>query len=282
MKGNDTILIYIMEEIHRSNQALWDEWARIHANSRSYDLPSFKAGRSSLHALELEEVGNVRGKNLLHLQCHFGMDTLSWARQGARVTGVDFSSEAIQLARSLSEELAIPARFIQSNLFNLPAILDETFDVVFTSYGVLTWLGDIPRWAQIAARYVREGGLFYIAEIHPFSYVFSDEASDWRVEADYFNTDPIAWPVLGSYADRTAKVESPISYEWSYPLGSVVSSLVAAGLELEFLHEFDYSVYQQFPFLVKGEDGLWRNRPSSPRLPLLFSLRAKKPQGRMQ
>jgi ubiquinone/menaquinone biosynthesis C-methylase UbiE len=267
-----------MNEFHRANQSMWDGWTRIHAASRSYDLPSFKAGRSSLHALELSEVGEVSGKSLLHLQCHFGMDTLSWARLGARVTGVDFSGEAIRLARSLSEQLSIPARFIQSNLYDLPQVLDETFDVVYTSYGVLTWLGDISRWAQIAARYVRPGGLFYIAEFHPTASIFSLEVDAWQVETDYFNTGVLAWPVQGSYAENTGnvEVEKATSYEWAYPLGSVVTGLIEAGLRVEFLHEFDYSIYPQFPFLVQGEDGLWRPRPGLHRLPLLFSLRARK------
>lgn len=266
-----------MDEYRKANQNLWDEWTQIHAQSAMYDLPGFKAGRSSLHPLDISEVGDVQGKSLLHLQCHFGKDTLSWARRGAQVTGMDFSSQAIDLARSLSEELAIPARFIQSDLYELPQHLQETFDIVYTSYGVLTWLNDIPRWAQIAASFVKPGGTFYIAEFHPTAYMYSDTADGWVMETGYFNEGMSAWPVEGSYADRDAKVETTTCYEWNYPLGTVVTSLIEAGLGIEFLHEFDYSVYPQFKFLVKGADGLYRPPAGMPRLPLIFSIRAHKP-----
>ncbi len=165
-----------MDEYRRANQDLWDEYTRINAASSMYDLAGFKAGRNALHPLEIQELGDVRGKSLLHLQCHFGMDTLTWARLGAQVTGVDFAPDAVRLARSLAGELGLAARFIQSDLYDLPNHLDETFDIVFTSYGALTWLSDIPGWAQVAARYVRPGGTFYIAEFHPAACMFSDES----------------------------------------------------------------------------------------------------------
>jgi SAM-dependent methyltransferase len=239
-----------------------------------YDLAGFKAGGNALHALEIEELGSVQGKSLLHLQCHFGMDTLTWARLGARVTGIDFSSEAIRLARSLSAELNLPAHFIQSDLYDLPNQLQETYDIVFTSYGALTWLSDIPRWAQIAAGYVKPGGTFYIAEFHPAAYIFSDNADRWVPEYDYFNTNVQAFPVEGSYADRTAVTQARISYEWNYPLGIVVTSLIQAGLHLEFLHEFPYSVYQAYPFLEQSSDGFYRAPAGMPQVPLMFSIKA--------
>ena len=265
-----------MDEYRRSNQSMWDEFTHINAASRMYDLAGFKAGRNALHALELDEVGPVAGKSLLHLQCHFGMDTLSWARLGARVTGVDFSPEAIRLARSLADELELPARFITCDLYDLPQHLDETFDVVFTSYGALTWMPDIPAWARIAAGYVRPGGTFYIAEFHPGSYIFAEKTDGWEVAYDYFDPGVISFPVEGSYADRSAPTQARTSYEWNYPLGKVVSSLIDAGLRVEFLHEFEHTLHAQFQFLVEGEDGLWRVPPGMPRVPLMFSLRATK------
>ncbi len=272
----ETSRIFHMDNYLQANQSLWDEWTRINAGSKMYDLEGFKAGRCSLKKLELDEVGEVSGKRLLHLQCHFGMDTLSWARRGAQVTGVDFSPEAVRLAQSLSQELGIPARFLCCNLYDLPGLLDEQFDVVFTSYGVLTWLPDRRRWAQIAARYVRPGGIFYIAEAHPCAMVFDDEGSEPRLRYPYFDDGPIACEVKGSYADPTAQTHSRVSYEWAYPLGEVVSYLVEAGLRVQFLHEWPFACYQMFPFLAKGEDGLYRLPPGLPSLPLQFSLRAIK------
>ncbi len=263
-----------MDDYLHANQSLWDEWARINAGSKMYNLEGFKAGRSSLKKLELDEVGEVSGKRLLHLQCHFGMDTLSWARLGAEVTGVDFSSEAVRLAKALSQELGIPARFLCCNLYELPNLLDEQFDVVFTSYGVLSWLPDRRRWAEIAARYLRPGGIFYIAEFHPFALTLADDEP--VLHDPYFNEGVVEWPVQGSYADTSAETHNRVSYEWNYPLGEVVSCLVEAGLRIQFLHEWPFACYQMYPYLVQSEDGLYRLPANVPSLPLQFSLRAVK------
>jgi 2-polyprenyl-3-methyl-5-hydroxy-6-metoxy-1,4-benzoquinol methylase len=149
-----------MDERIKVNLAAWNQMARMHAASPGYRLAEFKAGANVLQGIELGEVGDVGGKSLLHTQCHFGLDTISWARLGARVTGVDFSDEAIGLARSISAELKIPARFIQSNIYDAPGAIDEQFDMVFTSYGALCWLPDIKRWAEIAAGFVKPGDSF--------------------------------------------------------------------------------------------------------------------------
>ena len=263
-----------MDEYRRANRAVWDEWTSINAGSELYNLATFKAGRCSLKAIELEELGDVSGKRLLHLQCHFGMDTLSWGRRGALVTGIDFSPQAIDLARSLSRELDLPARFVCCDLYDLPQQLDpaEKFDIVFTSYGVLTWLSDRRRWAQIAASYLRPGGVFYIAEFHPFAMVLSDDAP--VIQYPYFDEGVVAWPVKGSYADTEAETVNRVTYEWPYPLGEVVSALIAAGLRIEFLHEWPFACYRMFPYLVEGADGLYRLPPGHPSLPLEFSIKA--------
>ena len=276
-----------MDEYRRANQALWNEWVAIHARSKLYSLDQFKAGKSSLHCLEMEELGEVSGRSLLHLQCHFGLDTLSWARLGAQVTGIDFSEEGIALAQSLSRELDIPARFLCCDLYDLPAHLSEQFDIVYTSYGVLTWLSDLRGWAKIAAQFLKPGGTFYIAEFHPFSMIFDEEAPELRLRYPYFDTGVIASPVEGSYADPQAKVQQTTSYEWAYPLGEVVSSLVAAGLHIQFLHEFPFCTYNMFPFLEQAEDGYYylpekARAPGSATaghpatIPLMFSIKAEK------
>ena len=167
-----------MDKYTEANRALWDELTHINAGSELYQLEQFKAGENKLNPLERGEVGPVEGKTLLHLQCHFGMDTLSWARLGAQVTGVDFSPEAIKLAESLSQELGIPGRFICCDLYDLPEHLNQTFDIVYTSYGVLCWLRDLERWARLAASYLKPGGIFYMAEMHPTSLIFDESASE--------------------------------------------------------------------------------------------------------
>ena len=266
-----------METYFNGNRALWNEWTHINAASELYAMEAFKAGHTSLHEPDLSEVGPVQGKTLFHLQCHFGQDTLSWARLGAQVTGADLSDEAIHLANNLSSELNIPARFILSNLYDLPNVLEEQFDIVYTSYGVLAWLPDLTRWAQIAARFVRPGGFFYIAEIHPFAMVLDEESSEPRLRYPYFNHEVQIYPVQGSYANPSAHTETKESYEWNYPLGDVITALAQAGLHIEYMHEFPFIGYPMYPFLEKGEDGMYRLPGKYGEIPLSFSIRASKP-----
>jgi 2-polyprenyl-3-methyl-5-hydroxy-6-metoxy-1,4-benzoquinol methylase len=265
------------EMFMQENRKMWDEFVAIHARSPLYELEPFKKGVNKLNPLELSEVGEVTGKSLLHLQCHFGMDTLSWARHGATVTGMDYAEKAITLARQLAEELHIPARFICCNLYVLPQNLEEQFDVVYTSYGVLCWLNDIRRWAQIAASYVKPGGFFYISEFHPFAMVFDDEADALRYRYPYFQEEAMSFEVKGSYADRNAKVEAFRDFEWQHTLGEIVTSLIDAGLQIEFLHEHPFTVYEQLPFLQADGKGYWHFPEGQKPIPLMFSLKAIKP-----
>jgi len=267
-----------MDEQQRANRDLWDEWAPINARSELYQLAAFRAGANKLNALEREELGDVRGKRLLHLMCHFGMDTLSWARLGAEVTGVDFSPVAIRMAGELSAEVGVPGRFLCCDLYELPGRLDETFDIVFTSYGVLAWLPDLSGWARLIARYLKPGGVFYMAEIHPFCMQLDDktDASAWRIGYDYFHRGPLKLEDGTSYSDSAAKVRQPVHFEWMYRMGDVVSVLIENGLRLEFLREHPFTVYQALPFFEKRADGYWHPPASMHRVPLLFSVRAVK------
>jgi SAM-dependent methyltransferase len=264
----------------RANKNLWNEWTAIHAQSDYYDLQGFRDGKCTLKPIELEELGSVAGKSLLHLQCHFGLDTLSWARLGARVTGADFSEKAIALARSLSSELNISADFICADIYDLQHILNERFEIVFTSYGVLTWLPDLSRWGQIISHFLKPGGIFYIVEFHPFFYVFDDanDVTKLRIGYSYFESSkPLEIQVEGTYADRMAKVSQAVCYEWLHSLGEIVDALASAGLRIEFMHEFPYSVDPIIPSLMeKGADGWWRLKDPAFSLPLMFSLKAIK------
>jgi len=264
-----------MDDYIASNRILWNNWTGIHARSKFYDLESFKAGRNSLLPLERTELGDVAGKTLLHLQCHFGMDTLSWARLGATVTGVDFSDEAINLARSLSEELAIPATFVCSNIYGLDEVLDGQWDIVFTSYGVLFWLPDLRRWAQLVARFLKPGGTFYIVEGHPFAMTLEEQHGQRLVTYPYFQgSEPLRFETKGSYADPTADYQY-VEHGWHHPIGEIVTNLVQAGLRVEFLHEFPYCAWQVTESMKLAEDGWWRV-PGDETQPFLFSLKATK------
>ena len=268
-----------MDEYLETNRLHWDERASVHPTTDFYDVASFLDGRCALNPLEVSEVGDVSGKRLLHLQCHFGLDTLSWARRGADVTGIDFSERSIQEARRLASTAQMPARFIQSAVYDLPQVLEEQFDIVFTSYGALCWLPDIRRWAEIAARYVRPGGFLYVAEIHPLVMVWDDEnAKELRPRYPYFYaTEPLRWETDGSYAAPDHKFENKVTYDWQHTLGDIVSAVVGAELRLEFLHEFAHCCCQALPQMVRGEDGLYR-LPGEQLLPFTFSLKATKPE----
>ena len=264
-----------MDEYKQSNRTLWNNWAAIHEQSKFYDVEGFKAGRSSLKAIEREELGDVSGKSLLHLQCHFGMDTLSWARLGAQVTGVDFSDQAIDLAQGLSQDLGIPAQFVCSDIYALPDVLSGHFDIVFTSYGVLYWLPDLRRWGEIIAHFLKPGGTFYIVEYHPFANVFENSGvADLQVTYPYFaGPEPLRFDTHGSYAEPTANYHF-VEYGWDHPLSEIVNSLLAAGLRLDYLHEFPFTFEQRFPFMEQGADGRWRLSKHDNAIPLLFSLKA--------
>lgn len=268
-----------MDEYLQTNKALWDEWTEIHEKSEFYDLPGFMAGKSTLKPPNLEEVGEVDGKTLLHLQCHFGMDTLSWARLGAKATGADFSEKSIALARHLNAELGLDAEFVCSDIYELPDNLDGQFDIVYTSEGVLAWLRDLPRWGEVIAHFLKPGGTFYISEIHPFGEIFDDqiEAPELRVVSPYFGTGEVhKWKTQGTYADWTAEVAQPYNYQWTHSLSEVINALLDAGLRLEFLHEFPFGCHQMLPCMEQREDGWWYLPEGMPEQPFMFTIKARK------
>lgn len=272
-----------VDEPVRANRRLWEAWTKINAASEFYDVASFRDGTRPIRLsdYEREEVGDVRGKRLLHLQSHFGLDTLSWARLGAEVTGVDFSSEAIATARRLSQQIGVAASFVESDLYELPERLEGEWDIVYTSRGVLGWLPDVDRWARVVAGFVRPGGFFYVTEIHPVAQALENDGvvpGEIRVQYPYWShPQPLRFEVRRSYADPDVTTEPLVEYGWDHSLGEIVTSLIDAGLQLEFLHEFDFLEWP-VDFLVQSPDGRWRLPPEVPgELPLFFSLRARRP-----
>lgn len=264
---------------------MWDVWARHHLTSPFYDVEEFKKTgrrerRRGLDALETRLVGDVTGRSLLHLQCHFGLDTLSWARRGATVTGVDFSEEAIRAARALAADVGVPAAFIQSDIYELPGRLRGEFDIVFTSHGVLGWLPDLDRWAGVVAHFLRPGGRFCLIEGHPFPLVFDDTRADrdLRVSFPYFRPgEPLRFERRGSYAVPDADFPS-VTYQWVYPLSDVVGGLLRAGLHLATFEEYPYVGWAMFPWMDERPDGMWQFPEGTVALPLMFSVTASKPE----
>jgi 2-polyprenyl-3-methyl-5-hydroxy-6-metoxy-1,4-benzoquinol methylase len=271
-------------EAVEANRRHWDELADLHPETPFYRhyLDRLRAGGTSLHRLEIAEVGDVAGLTLLHLQCHIGTESVSWARRGALVTAVDYSAGAIAQAERLARECGVPVRFLQASVYALAGVLDEAFDVVFASWGVLCWLPDIAEWARVVSRHLKPGGRFYIAELHPLLWVFDDDADELQVRYSYFGgAEPDRDDSDGSYADRGAKLVHRTTFNWAFPLGHVVSSLIDAGLRIEFLHEHPRCVARVLGNqLVRDEsiaDERWYRFPEGrPDVPLAFSLRARK------
>lgn len=266
------------------NLKTWEAWTKIHVDSAFYDVASFKDETRPvrLRDYEIEEIGAVAGKSLLHLQCHFGLDTLSWARLGANVTGADFSPAAIEAARSLALDVGLDARFVVSDLYELPNNLQGEFEVVYTSRGVLGWLPDISRWATVVAHFVKPGGFAYVTEVHPIAQVFDDDGDvtpgGLRLKYPYWeHPEPLTFNVEGSYADRDAHTDGLVEHGWNHSLGEIVTALIDAGLRIDFLHEFDFAEWAM-PFLESDDEARARLPADvSGRLPLFFSLRASKP-----
>jgi len=266
------------EDYFKANKKLWDEYARIHYESDNYNVKEFLSGETTLKPYELKELTEVKGKSLLHLQCHFGLDTLSWAREGAIVTGVDFSDVGIRKAKSLAKEVNINANFICSNIYDLPEVLHEKFDIVYTSIGVICWLPDLKRWAEIIAYYLKPGGIFYFAEIHPYSMVFDEEhKKELTIKYDYFyKPEPLKFiNEGGTYAVPDAEIHQE-TYEWQHSVSEILNALIQAGLQLEYFNEFPFTCYKAFPFAEKEKDDNYYLKNQKAEIPLLLTLKARK------
>ena len=267
---------------HReANWLNWEDRVPIHLKAPEYeDFTSNPRKISRVVEFDSEELGDVRGKSLLHLQCHIGRDTLSWARLGASVTGVDFSPRAIEAARKLSEASGVPGRFIEAELYDAPAVLTEEFDIVYTGVGAICWLPDIRRWADVVAGFLKPGGVFYIREGHPVMWSLDDLREDEQlvIRFPYFET---AEPMRFDDEDTTymgdgSKLDHTTIYTWNHGLGEIVSALIDVGLRIESFKEYQFCEWQARPTMQQGDDGHWRLPEHSERLPLMYSLRAVK------
>jgi 2-polyprenyl-3-methyl-5-hydroxy-6-metoxy-1,4-benzoquinol methylase len=262
-----------LDQYFEANKKLWNQRTVIHKDSDFYNVAGFKQGQSVLTPIELNEVGEVRGKKMLHLQCHFGMDSLDWARRGAEVTGVDLSDSAVEEARKLNDELGLNAKFVCCNVYDLRNHLEEKFDIIFTSYGVVGWLPDLTKWAELIAYYLKTGGIFYLAEFHPVVWMFDDDFT--HIQYAYNNKEVIVTENQGTYTDRNAPIKEK-EYSWNHSLGEVLNALIRAGLKIEHLNEFMYSPYPCFNNMVEGSDGNWYIKGMEGKIPMVYSVRAVK------
>jgi SAM-dependent methyltransferase len=256
-----------------TNKATWNEKTKIHVESGMYDLEAFKNGTSSLMPYELKALGDVKGKSLLHLQCHFGQDTLSWSRLGANCVGVDISDEGIGFAQKLNEELELDADFVCCNVLETSKYVTDTFDIVFTSYGVIGWLPNLEPWGQMIADRLNKGGVFYMAEFHPIVWMFDYLEGKPIMKYGYMQDEVIYEEYEGTYANTDSKMISK-EYGWNHGLSEVINALTKAGLRIDYLNEYDESPYNVLPDLEKTKSGMYATKDKL--YPLIFEIKATK------
>ncbi|AWG26237.1 class I SAM-dependent methyltransferase [Flavobacterium kingsejongi] len=255
------------------NRESWNKRTPLHLTSDFYNVQGFLQGNSSLNSIELELLGDVRDKKILHLQCHFGQDSLSLARMGALVTGVDLSDVAIESAKRLSKESGIHAEFICCDLYDLPKYLDAQFDLVFTSYGTIGWLPDLQKWAQVISKFLKPGGNFVFAEFHPVVWMFDDAFEN--VAYQYFKSSAIIETTTGTYAEKEAAVTLE-SVNWNHALSEVFDNLVKEGISIDTFREYDYSPYNCFQNTIESEPGKYRIEHLGNKIPMVYALRGIK------
>lgn len=256
-----------------TNKATWNEKVKIHSKSDMYDLEAFKNGKSSLMPYELKALGDVQGKSLLHLQCHFGQDTLSWSRLGAQCVGVDLSDEGIKLAKKLNSELELNANFVCCNVLDTSKHVKEQFDIVITSYGVIGWLPDLKPWGKMIAERLRPGGTFYMVEFHPIVWMFDYLEGKPIMKYGYMQDEVIYEEYEGTYANTDSKMISK-EYGWNHGLSEVINALTEAGLQIEYLNEYDESPYNVLPDLVETDSGMFVTKDKL--YPLIFEVKTRK------
>jgi SAM-dependent methyltransferase len=245
-------------------------------------MAALRAGDNSLHAIEDRELGEVSGKRLIHLQCHFGRDTLALARRGAAVTGLDFSPEAIRTARVLAEELGIRAQFVEGPVAEARRLVRGDFDIVYVTWGAINWLPDLEPWGKIVASLLRPGGFIYLAEGHPFLYMLDERYPDLRPGYDYRSAPetPIATDDETTYTGDATRLTHRRNYSWNHALSDIFIAIKDAGLCFEFFHEHEEIPWAFAPMMEKvpQSNGMYRLPEGFPRLPLSFSLKARKDQ----
>jgi SAM-dependent methyltransferase len=262
------------KDFFMANKKAWDVKAPVHYVSEFYNVNGFKKGDSSLYHIELNELNDVVGKTILHLQCHFGLDSISWERLGANVTGVDFSEKSIDLANSLKRELSSNVNFLCANIYDLDKrLIDREFDIIYCSYGTLTWLPDLYEWGKIITKFLKPGGTFYIVDFHPLLTCYNHLESV-SISNSYFNTKTIVKNIKGTYTDFEADIEST-EYTWNHSISEILDIFFKFHYDIEFFKEYPFIPFNCFPNLVKSKDGNWEMK-GKPNIPLLFSLKAVK------
>lgn len=255
------------------NKQAWNDKTDVHIASEFYDNEGFLKGKSTLNAIELELLGDVSEKRILHLQCHFGQDTMTFARMGASAVGVDLSDKAVQRASEFANQLNLDATFVCCDIYDAPKYIDEKFDIVFTSYGTIGWLPNLEKWAQVISHFLKPDGQFVMADFHPVVWMYDNDFKE--VFYSYFNIEPIVEEESGTYAETKADLQTK-SVGWNHPISEILNSLLQSGLELKQFNEFDYSPYNCFTEMEEFEAGKFRIKAFGNKIPMVYSILATK------
>lgn len=262
------------------NRANWDERAAAHAASSYYGLARFVEDPSHLSPVvrfDLPKLGVIDGLETVQLQCHIGTDTISLARMGARMTGLDFSPQSLTQATQLAEKTATPVRFVQADVYDaLDVLAPGSFDLVYTGIGALCWLPDIARWAQTVAALLRPGGRLFIREMHPMLGSLLARDGLVLVEDPYFERpEPMVYDEAGTYVDTDHEFTATITHQWSHGLGETVTALFDAGLQLTSLVEHDSVPWRALRHVMHSDEhGEWRLIDRPWRLAASYTLQA--------
>lgn len=256
------------------NRESWNNRLAHHLDSELYDMKSFMAGRNSIDEVSQRCLGDIVGKDILHLQCHFGQDTLSMARMGGNCTGVDLSNSAIDKAKALNAELGLNASFIESDVYSVPQTVSGQFDIVYSTFGTIGWLPDMERWAEVVSQKLRVGGKLILVEFHPLLWIF-DELELKTIEYSYFNESAIIEDLQGTYTDRNAKIDGK-QISWNHPISEVLQALLAKGMRVSSFEEFDYSPYKIFGEMDEIGPMKFRTKQHGTKLPYFYALQCVK------
>ena len=255
------------------NKQTWNNKVDVHVASDFYNVSDFIKGKNSVPEIDLELLGDIKDKTILHLQCHFGQDTLSLTRLGAKCTGVDLSDKAVAKAQELNDELGLNAKFICCDVYDSPNHLNEKFDIVYTSYGTIGWLPDLEKWAKVISHFLKPNGKLVFVEFHPVIWMFDDDFT--KIKYHYHNEKPIIEEYSGTYADKNAAIKTDY-IGWNHSLSEVFKSLTNNGLQLEHFEEYDYSNYNCFNETVEFEPNKFRIKHLENKIPMMYSLVGRK------
>lgn len=259
-----------------NNKQIWNDKTDVHIASEFYDMANFLNGKSTLNTIELDLLGDVKGKRILHLQCHFGQDTITLSRMGAQVTGVDLSDKAIARAIEFAAHLNLDTTFVCCDIYEAPEYIDDKFDIVFTSYGTIGWLPDLEKWARVIAHFLKPEGKLIMADFHPVVWMFDNDFE--AISYSYFNIEPIIEEEVGTYADKDAALAAK-TISWNHPISEILNALITNGLEINCFNEYDYSPYNCFNETEEYEPKKFRIKTFGNKIPMVYALQASKKSG---